>query len=279
MDSEIVAVVLLAALLHASWNVAIKSGADKVADVIAISAGAGALALPALPLLPLPAPACVPWLLASALIHALYFALVAAIYQRGELSIAYPLMRGLPPLLSALFATVVVGERLSTAGWVAVTLLSAGVILLGFQALRTGLRGLNIALLLLNVCAIVAYTIVDGIGVRASGSAASYAAWMFCGLAIVMVAGGTTLLGKSLLRALARRGRTALAGGAATLSAYGLVLWAMTRAPIGLVAALRESSVIFGTAFAAVLLRERFGASRWLAAGLVTLGAVAARLA
>jgi drug/metabolite transporter (DMT)-like permease len=280
MPSDIFVAVLIAALLHAGWNVAIKSGADKFADTVAVSAGAGLLALVSLPFVAMPGAASLPWLVASIAVHVLYFGLVAAIYRAGDLSIAYPLMRGLPPLLSAAAITVFTGERLSATGWLAVAILCAGVIALGAQSLRPGSSSrLNLPLLLLNVCVIGAYTVIDGIGVRLSASAAGYVAWMFAGLAVAMVAGGFALRGIPILVQVALRGRFALAGGLATIGAYGIVLWAMTRAPIGLVAALRETSVVFGAGLAALLLKERFGAWRWAAVAMVAAGAALSRLA
>ena len=280
MSSEVFLAVIFAALLHAGWNVAIKSGVDKFADTVSVSAGAGVLAAASLPFVAIPAAASLPWLAASIAVHVLYFALVAAIYRAGDLSIAYPLMRGVPPLLSAAAIVLVAGERLSVSAWLAVALLCAGVIVLGVHSLRQGRDSrVQLPLLLLNVCVIVAYTVIDGIGVRLSKSPAGYVSWLFAGLALAIIGGAFGLRGRPMLGQLALRRRTALAGGLATLGAYGIVLWAMTQAPIALVAALRETSVLFGAALAALFLKERFGAWRWIAVAVVAAGATLSRVA
>jgi drug/metabolite transporter (DMT)-like permease len=268
MAPHVFLAVLLAALLHAGWNVAIKSSDDKLLDTTA-----GCAALSFLPTLDR---ASVPWLAASIALHVVYFRLVAAIYGGGELSVAYPLMRGLPPLLTALAAMVVLQEALTGLGWLAVGLLSSGILLLswGWNA-ATGHRSVVFA----NVLFIVAYTLVDGVGVRLSRAPASYVSWLFAGLAVAMLLLAAAVRGRTVLGDLAQRARMGLIGGLAAIGAYGLVLWAMTQAPVALVAALREIAVIFGVALAAVVLNERFGARRWVAVVLVAAGAMAARAA
>jgi drug/metabolite transporter (DMT)-like permease len=256
MAPHVFLAVLLAALLHAGWNVAIKSSADKLLDTTAVCAGGGILGCAALSFLPTLDRASVPWLAASIALHVVYFRLVAAIYGGGELSVAYPLMRGLPPLLTALAAMVVLQEALTGLGWLAVGLLSSGILLLswGWNA-ATGHRSVVFA----NVLFIVAYTLVDGVGVRLSRAPASYVSWLFAGLAVAMLLLAAAVRGRTVLGDLAQRARMGLIGGLAAIGAYGLVL--------------------FGVALAAVVLNERFGARRWVAVVLVAAGAMAARAA
>jgi drug/metabolite transporter (DMT)-like permease len=153
------------------------------------------------------------------------------------------------------------------------------VLVLGVQSLRRDGSGRGqLPLLLLNVCVIAAYTVVDGIGVRLSNSAPGYVTWMFAGLAVAVIICAPVLGARRIVAHIALRARMALAGGLATLGAYGIVLWAMTQAPIALVAALRETSVLFGAALAAMLLKERFGAWRCVAVAMVAAGATLSRL-
>lgn len=269
-------IVLFAALLHAGWNAFIKSGSNKLVETTLLVTGAGAIAALILPFVPLPAKASWPFLAASVAIHCAYFSLVALAYRTGELSFAYPMMRGSAPLFTAVLAVFFVGESLSRGGWLGILLLCAGILWLG----RDGRRSANnqkhaLAFALLNAGVIVAYTIVDGLGVRASRNAWSYVLWLFFLNAFPLLAVGFATNARAILSVSLRGWGKGFAGGVCTVCAYGLALWAMTQAPIALVAALRETSVLIGTALGALLLKERFGLSRWLAAALITAGAVA----
>lgn len=272
-------IVLAAAVMHAGWNALVKSGGDKLVDITLITTAAALVAAPALFIVPLPAPASWPYIAASVVIHCAYFLLVGLTYRHGDLSFAYPLMRGSAPLVTALVSAVLLGEQLGTGGWIGVVLLSLGVLALTRDNWRSGhLQGRALAFGLGNTVVIVVYTLVDGVGVRLAGYPWSYVTWMFFLNAMPLLLVMLVTNGAALLPAGRRGWRTALAGGALTLGAYGLVLWAMTQAPIALVAALRETSVIFGVAIASTLLKERFGATRWTAAVLVVAGAAAMKL-
>jgi drug/metabolite transporter (DMT)-like permease len=271
--------VLAAALLHASWNALAKAASGKAGDVIAVGIAAGLLAALALPFLPLPASASWPQLAASAVIHLAYFKLVEMAYRGGDLSVAYPLMRGTPPLVTAVGAWLLLGEPLSAGGWTAVGVIVVGALALaadGLRARRVSARSL--AIVGANIAVIVAYTLVDGSGVRASGSAPSYIAWLFALTALVLVLARPLLGARGLPQSHGAWGLLAT-GAACTIGSYGIVLWAMTAAPIGLVAALRETSIVFGTLIAAAWLRERVSAVRWAGVALVAAGGAAMRLA
>lgn len=276
MSFGVMLVILFAALLHATWNALVKSGSDKFAESNLLSTSAGVLAVAALFFVPAPDPASWWYLVASVVIHCLYFCLVAFAYREGDLSFVYPLMRGSAPLFTALITAAALGEQLGGGGWLGVLLLCAGVLGLALDNWR-GARAQGYAWVfgLTNAAVIVGYTIVDGLGVRASGNAWSYVLWMFFLNAFPMLAIGFA----NDAGALISRPRSAwvkgFVSGACTIGSYGLALWAMTQAPIALVAALRETSVLFGTAIAAVALKERFGRARWVAAGLITTGAAA----
>lgn len=279
MSLTVMLAVLAAAALHASWNAIAKAASGKAGDVIAVGIAAGALAAAALPFLPLPAQASWPQLLASAIIHLAYFKLVEMAYRGGDLSVAYPLMRGTPPLVTALGAWALLAEPLSPRGWAAVGVIVAGAFALAVEGLRARhASARTLAIVAANIVVIALYTLVDGSGVRAAGNAASYIAWMFALTALTLALARPWLGTRGMPQS---RGAWGLlgAGAACTLGSYGIVLWAMTVAPIGLVAALRETSIVFGTLIAAAFLRERVSPPRWAAIALIAAGAALMKLA
>jgi drug/metabolite transporter (DMT)-like permease len=240
---------------------------------------AGVPAALTLPFTDWPLPGAWPQIIASALIHVAYFKVLAGAYRGGALSVAYPLMRGLPPLVVALSAILIFGEALSVTAWVAMLILIAGVLLLGWEGLRGGaLNASGARFVVIQIVIIVVYTLVDASGVRAAGNAWSYIAWMFALTSFALLPFSRASLG-GIAREGWRAALITLLGGACTLGSYGIALWAMTRAPVALVAALRETSILFGAALGAWLLGERFGALRWVAVLMVACGVAAMRYA
>jgi drug/metabolite transporter (DMT)-like permease len=273
------AIVLFAAALHAGWNALVRASADKFQDTVAIVIGAAMWTAFLLPLLPVPAVASWPYLAASVAIHVVYFVLVAGSYRVGELSFIYPLMRGSAPALTAVAGVLLLNESPSPGGWVGVLLVSAGVLLLAGDSLRAGtFRAAPAMFALANAGVIVVYTIVDGQGARLSGHAFSYTGWMFLLTAPLMAAVAVAGSGFAGLRRIRTGWRTGLLGGACTLASYGLALWAMTHAPIALVAALRETSVVFAAIIAAVFLGEPISRIRYLSIFTVCAGAIALKV-
>lgn len=279
MSFEVMLAVLLGALLHASWNALIRGSTDRTLDTVLVVAGAAVIAAVALPFAPAPAAASRPFLIASGLIHVVYFMLVALSYRHGELSFAYPIMRGSAPVVSAVAAALLLAESPSSGGWLGVLLISGGVMLLAADSWRSGaFQGRAATFALATAGSIVVYTLVDGVGARLSGHAAAYTGWVFVLTAIPLVMIFLVRDGASTRAYCRQHWRRGLFGGLCTLGAYGLALWAMTRAPIALVAALRETSVIFGALLAILLLGERLSRTRWTAIAIVTAGAVAIKL-
>ena len=279
MPLDVMLAVLLGALLHASWNALIRGSTDRALDTVMVVAGAAVIAAVALPFTPTPAAASWPFLIASGLIHVVYFMLVALSYRHGELSFAYPIMRGSAPVVSAIAAALLLAESPSTGGWLGVLLISGGVMLLAGDSWRCGaFQGRAAMFALATAASIVVYTLVDGVGARLSGHAAAYTGWVFVLTAIPLVMIFLVRDGASTRAYCRQHWRRGLFGGVCTLGAYGLALWAMTRAPIALVAALRETSVIFGALLAVLLLGERLSRTRWAAIAIVTAGAIAIKL-
>ncbi|WP_343733268.1 EamA family transporter [Duganella sp.] len=286
MEGSVVTIVLLAALLHASWNALVKAGPDKYLTTLLVACGAGLVSLPLLPFAAVPHADSLPWLIASACCQVIYYRLLAAAYKHGDMSQAYPLMRGAAPLLVALASVPLLGERLHWRQDVAVVLICGGVLTL------TILRGASVGAdtnanrdarrratcyALLNAAVIAAYTMIDGVGVRKSGAPAAYTMWLFV-LTAAMLLLCSTHRWRELPGYARAQARVMLLGGVGTLASYGLALWAMTHAPVAAVAALRETSILFAAAIAALFLRERLAPGRILAVSLIACGAIVMRL-
>lgn len=280
MPIDVMLAVLLGALLHAAWNALIRSSADRTLDTVLVAAAGAVIAACALPFMPLPAPASWPFLIASGLIHVVYFLLVALSYRHGELSFAYPIMRGSAPAVSAIAAVLLLGETPAAGGWLGVLLICGGVVLLAGDSWRAGaFHGRTALFALATAGTIVVYTLVDGTGARLSGHAAAYTGWVFVLTGIPFTGLFLARNGAATAGYLQRHWRRGLAGGACSLGSYALALWAMTQAPIALVAALRETSVVFGVLLAALVLHERISRTRYASILIVTAGAVAIKLA
>ncbi len=280
MTIDVMLAVLLGALLHAIWNAMIRGSSNRTLDTVLVVAGAGALMIAMLPFAPLPAPASWPYVIASGAIHVVYFLLVAMSYRHGEMSFVYPIMRGSAPAASAIAVALLLAEVPTAGGWLGVALICGGVMLLAGDSWRSGSFNNRAALFAIGTAGIiVVYTLVDGIGVRLSDHAASYTGWVFLLTAIPLLT--IFLLRDRMVTTayLRQHWRRGLVGGACTLASYALALWAMTRAPIALVAALRETAVIFGVLIAAIVLHERITRIRYLSILIVTAGAAAIKLA
>jgi drug/metabolite transporter (DMT)-like permease len=280
MDAFVFAAVLFAAACHAAWNAAIKKGSDPLGTTVAISVGAALVALPLMPFAGLPTAAAWPWVLASVLIHLFYFAGLIESYRAGDMSQVYPIARGSAPLLNALGSAILIDEWIAPTAWAGVLLLVSGVVLMSLQGgrdlARFDRRAVGFALV--TAVTICAYSLVDGIGARLSDNALAYSLALFVGTGPVMVAYALFRGGTGVAATLRPLGLTGLAGGALQLGSYGIAIWAMTVAPIAVVAALRETSVLFGALIAVVVLRETLSAVRIAAACAIIIGLVLIRL-
>lgn len=273
----VVAVVLFGALLHASWNALVKSSTDKAMDMALIHLIGSLLGIPMVALVGWPAPPAWPFIAASVLIHIGYYLALTGAYKHGELGLTYPLMRGVAPLLVALSASFTLGETLSVLGWAGILGISFGVLVLGLHqhALRVPKA---VAFALANAVIIAIYTVVDGLGVRASGNAMQYVATLFLldgwPFALLVFA----RRGRAVAPYARQRWPIATLGACASLGSYGIALWAMTQAPVASVAALRETSVLFAVLLGSWLLKEAFALRRLLGACVIVAGVMALRL-
>jgi drug/metabolite transporter (DMT)-like permease len=280
MENIVFLAVLFAAACHAGWNALIKFGLAPLSATTLISLGSGVVALLFLPLVGVPAWPAWPWLIASVVIHLVYFAALIESYRTGDLGQVYPIARGAAPLMTATATTLLVGEHLSPVGWGGIVALVAGVFLLlahgGRDLARIDRRAVGFALFTaLTICT---YSVVDGIGVRLSANANAYSLWVFVGIALVMLPYALYRDGRDVIPAMRTYWRRGFVGGALQVLSYGTVLWAMTLAPIAIVATLRETSVLFGAGIAVVVLKERLRAVRIAAALLIVCGLVLMRV-
>jgi len=280
MDSNVFLAVLAAAAFHAGWNAILKIRLEPLLAMSLIAAASGLVAVPLLPVVEVPHPDSWIYLIASLLIHFVYYIALAEAYRTGDLGQVYPIARGTAPLLTAVAASLWLDERLGSIGWAGISVLAGGIMLLSFRGgrdvRRVDRRAIGYALI--TAVSIAAYTLADGIGARLAGTASAYIVWMF-------VLDGVMMLGFGLIRfpqEMVREGRNSwaivLAGGALSCAAYAIAIWAMTRAPIALVAALRETSVLFAAMIGIAWLREPLIATRLIAALLVVTGMMLVRL-
>jgi drug/metabolite transporter (DMT)-like permease len=278
MSAAVFSIVLFGAACHAVWNAIVKSAPDTYLTAVLVAMFAGIIGAIAVPFLTQPAQASWPFLASGLILQIVYYRLVGAAYRAADMSQAYPLMRGTAPLIVAVATALWLGEHLSLTAWLGILLISGGVIGTALGAWRgSNLKGVLLALA--NACVIATYTINDGIGVRLSGSPAAYTMWL-CIAAAIPLAGRELIARPAVFRAyVVRNAHLGLIGGAGTLVSYGLALWAMTLAPVAVVAALRETAIIFATAIAAFVLRERVTGQRLAAIALIVAGAIVLRLA
>jgi drug/metabolite transporter (DMT)-like permease len=273
-------IVLLAALLHASWNGIVKSGGDKLLSAVMITSVAGSIAALALPFLPQPARASWPFIAGSVSLQTLYYALLAAAYRTADMSFAYPIMRGSAPLLVAALSVWLIGETVSQAQWLGIALICGGVLGLAVHAPAQANRHRHATAYALGAAGVIAsYTLIDGLGVRHSGAPVAYTLWIFLFTGLEMLLWISIRRRREFFAYLRAQWQQALAGGCGTLVSYVLALWAMTVAPVALVAALRETSILFATLISALVLKERITRLRLACIGLIIGGALALRLA
>lgn len=274
MSPGIVALVLLAALLHASWNAIIKVRGDRLSVMALMAAGSAGISLACIAFVPLPRPAAWPWLAASALAHIGYRIFLTKAYDHGDLSQVYPLARGAAPLIVALLSAVVAGEVLGPKLALGVAVLAGGIMLLTFENgvwhLLTSPHAVGLSLL--TACFITSYTLFDGLGARANGHAFGYTVWLMVLDGIPLIAYVAIVRGRDFGEVVRDNWRPGFVAAGLSFAAYAIVIWAMTQGPIAPVAALRETSIVIAAVIGSVAFGERFGPARWAAVLCVAAG-------
>lgn len=282
----VVAAVLFGAMLHASWNALIKSGHDKAVDTALVHFIGALVALPFMLWVGPPPANAWPYIGLSLVIHIGYYIALVGAYQHGELGLTYPIMRGFAPLLVAIASSTFIGEAPSPAAWGGIVGIAAGVGLVGLAHPGEALHHRKaLAFAFANAGIIAMYTIVDGRGVRASvvddHGALRYVMMLFVldgiGYPLLVWARRTSTQRDDIVAHTRQRWPVAALGGSASIGSYAIALWAMTRAPVASVAALRETSVLFAAVLGTVLLKERFGLQRAVGTGVIVAGVMALR--
>lgn len=279
MSLSLTVLVLFAALMHASWNALVKSSDDPLVELATLNLAAGVAGLLLAPFVGLPGSQSAPYLLGNLICHSGYYTFLLFSYSAGGLSLVYPIARGSAPLLVAAFTVAFLGEPLGWQRSAGVALIALSIASLALSGGKGVFRLRPVAFSVATGLTIAAYTLVDGTGARAARTPLSYIVWLF-------ILNGALLL--PVVRA-RRRGtavhrmrshwRTGTLSGLLSLAAYGIAVWAMTRAPIALVAALRETSVVAAALIGTLFLGEPFGRYRVLASVGVALGIAVLRLA
>lgn len=277
MPFTVIAVMMSAATLSATFNALIKGADEKLFMTILLTTATGVVSALALAFLPGPGPASWPFIAVSATLSVGYYAVVAEAYQVADLSQAFPVMRGTAPLLVALASRALIGEHLSWPAWLGVGLICSGILGLATSARSGSAKGVGLALV--NAVLIACYTCCDGIGVRRSGSPFAYGLWVNVLTALPLLSWILLARGRAFVRYLPARLHLGLLGGLASATVYSATLWGMTVAPVALVAALRETSILSALAISAVFLKEKVGLRRALLACAIAGGAMALRLA
>jgi len=279
MDPVVFVAVLAAASMHAGWNAVVKVGLDRFSSVLLLCLSSAVISLGLMPFFPFPASEAWPWILASAFIHTGYKLSLVRAYEHGDLSQVYPLARGTAPLVVAIVGATALGETMTVEKLLAVIFIGMGVCLM---ALKRGAissmppQAFGYALATAGFTA--SYTLVDGIGARLSGSASGYILTLNVIDGITTVGFALLTRGPGIFAKLVPAWRTGLSAGALSLASYWIAIWAFTKAPIALVAALRETSVLFAVLIAVVFLKEHAGPTRIAAAGLIMSGVVLMRV-
>ncbi|MFW8633518.1 EamA family transporter [Cribrihabitans pelagius] len=276
MSIAVTAIILAAAVLHAVWNAIVKTAADRTTTLGLVAFGHVLPGAVMAALLPLPALESFPYIGLSTLVHFGYYFMLGQAYRHGDLSVVYPIARGIVPALAAFWALLFAGEWLPVQAWGGIALIAVGIQMSSWRALSSGVSRAALGFAIGTGVCISVYTVVDGLGVRLSGNTLGY--WAWGALLHVFIAGFVGLRRRDTLATLPPRvWLLGLAGGLVSMTAYGLVLYAKTLAPIGAVSALRETSVIFAALIGFVFLREgywlrRLGAAVLMAAGVALIG-------
>jgi len=258
---------------HATWNAIAHAIDDRMVALVLLGLGSVAFALPFALLARRPAAEVWPLLVFSTVLHVGYTLLLMLSYRLGEFSQVYPLARGTAPLVVVLVAVLVVGELPAAAEVAGIVLIAAALVGLALTGRRAGANDPRaVAAAIATGLMIAAYTVVDGIAVRRSGSAAGYAGWLVAIEGAGLVVAAVAIRGRALIPGIRRVWLPGVAGGGLSVLAYGLVLWAQTRGPLAVVSALRETSIIAGALIGTLVFHERFGRARTIAAAVVVAG-------
>jgi len=278
MSLGVLIAVLGAALLHASWNALIKSGADKQTGMFILSVGHAACGLALVPFFDWPAAEVWPWLVASGLIHMAYQLFLSYAYGEGDLSRVYPISRGAAPMLVLVVSFVLGIDTVRAMEVAGLVVLGLGIVLMAHGALARGESRRMLPFAFGAAAATAGYTLVDGLGARVWGEPVAYVAWLMIGSAVCYTPAIVALRGRAVLRATGRVWALGLLAAVLSFLAYAIAIWAMTVAPIALVAALRETSILFAVLIGWLVMGDPISRNKAWAAGLIVAGVMLTRV-
>lgn len=278
MSPEIAAIILVAAALHAGWNALIKISGDRIAVMAVMTLVGSLISMILLPFVENPSPESWPLLFVTILLHTGYSFFLAIAYDHGDLGQVYPIARGSAPILVTVGAIVFANEYLATPALIGVACLAVGVMTLTFDK-TNGVRANPKAVIyaLATGLCIASYTVVDGIGARKADSVLGFAVWLTLGDGLLIFLIALIWKRAKIWRVARENFGKGLAGGAMQVGAYWIIVWALALAPMGMVSALRETSVLFAALISTFILKEGFGVWRFVSAGLITFGIVLGR--
>jgi drug/metabolite transporter (DMT)-like permease len=270
--------VLGSAFLHALWNSLVKTGASRLGAMVILSVCEVPIGLTVALFRDAPAPEVLPWVAASGLAHFFYKFFLTYAYERGDLSRVYPIARGTAPLVVAIVAGLFLADRIEVQEYLGIAILGSGILLMAQGVFASGENRRLIPFALGAAAATATYTLIDGQGARVAGDAVGYVAWVFIadglGFAVPML----LWKGSAVLPRARRPWATGAVAGAASYGAYGISVWAMTLAPIALVAALRETSILFAVLIGWLAFGERMTRAKAVAAAVIVAGVMITRL-
>ena len=270
--------VLGAAFLHALWNALIKIGTSKVGTMVILSVIEIPIGLAVIAVSPPINAAAIPWIIAAGCTHFAYKFFLTYAYDRGDLSRVYPIARGAAPMVVALVGAMMLHDAVSGRQYVAIAVLGLGILMMARGVFSSGEDRRLLPFALGSAAATATYTMIDGMGARISGAPAAYVAWVFVADGLIFTLGMLALRGTSVLP----RDRRAWSLGAfaslASYGAYAVSIWAMTIAPIAVVAALRETSILFAVLIGWIVFGEKMSGEKALAAGVIVAGVLLTRL-
>ena len=275
MDTFAFAIVLFAGLMHATWNSIVKAQTARLPFIALIAFSATVGSAVAIPFVPTPSPAAWPYIATSVVLDTGFFLCLAQAYRHGDLSHVYPIARGVAPLLVAVFSVTVVGEALTGQGLLSVMVIGLGIMSLALTKGVSGIREKRAVFFALGAgCFTAAYTIVDGLGARLAGTPHGYVCWLFlfAGIPVTLIA--LYVERDETLRVFRQDWKLGLVGGLTILGAYWLVVWAFTLAPIALVAALRETGIVFAILIGVLIFKEKLNLARMAGTVATLIGVV-----
>lgn len=278
MSFAILLAVLGSAFLHALWNALIKTGASRLGAMVILSIGEVPIGLAVAATRPLPAPEVWKWVLMAGCAHFFYKFFLTYAYDRGDLSRVYPIARGAAPLIVAVAGLALLPDRLTFHELAGIAVLGCGILLMAQGIFANGENRRMLPFAIGSACATATYTMLDGTGARVSGDAIAYVAWVFVADGVLFTSGMLAFKGLDVLPRDGRAWGTGMVAAAASYGAYAVSVWAMTKAPIAVVAAVRETSILFAVLIGWLVFGEAMTRGKALAACVIVGGVILTRL-